>query len=383
MPPLSAASWRRLWAGNADPESWEFQSQALSLLTPLRTLRGHQEALTSLQLLTSTSGERALWIGWLRNPPHLPIWRIWQCRACPVTGARGRAGPPWAPAQPFLAPLPPAPCPAAGVTIAATGSKDRTVRLWGLAPLVPSPVQKPGIATLRGHGAPVTCLAVAGGSMDGSECAGSSSSGSGGSGAGSGWLLSGSLDGRVKLWDPFHGTCVGTAKCAVPIAACQAAAAAPELQPHTLLVSGGTQVQLLDTRCMRPVAGVALPAERAEAVHCFSQWGWDLAVGASDGARVFDMRQLPSLAGSGAAAGGAAAAAGRAAPERLRLTGHARPVSGSCASGDAAQCVAVCSGEWTRLRTARASLSCRLPCVRCCLRCMALPATLPAPGRCR
>ena len=58
----------------------------------------------------------------------------------------------------------------AGVTIAATGGKDRTVRLWGLAPLVPSPVQKPQIATLRGHGAPVTCLAMAGGS----SCWGSS-----------------------------------------------------------------------------------------------------------------------------------------------------------------------------------------------------------------
>lgn len=42
----------------------------------------------------------------------------------------------------------PAPVPA-GVTIAATGGKDRVVRLWGLAPLVPSPVQKPQIATLR------------------------------------------------------------------------------------------------------------------------------------------------------------------------------------------------------------------------------------------
>lgn len=198
------------------------------------------------------------------------------------------------------------------MTIAATGSKDRTVRLWGLAPLAPSPVHKPGIATLRGHGAPVTCLAMAGGGIDG---------GSSGGGGGA-WLLSGSLDARVKQWDPFHCACAGTAKCAVPVAACQPAAG-PALQPHTLLVSGGTLVQLLDLRCMRPVAGISVPAERAEAVHCFSQWGWDLAVGASDGARVFDVRRLPSLGGGGAAA------AGRAAPERLRLVGHARPVSGS------------------------------------------------------
>ncbi len=228
---------------------------------------------------------------------------------------------------------------AAGVTIAATGSKDRTVRLWGLAPLVPSPVQKPGIATLRGHGAPITCLAMAGGSLDGSEPSSSSASSSSSSATSGSWLLSGSLDARVKQWDAFHGSCVGTAKCGMPIAACQPVTAAPELQPHTLLVSGGTQVQLLDLRCLRPVAGVAVPAERGEAVHCFSQWGWDLAVGSSDGARVFDMRQLPSLGSSSssiAAAGGVTAGPGRAASERLRLVGHARPVSGR-----AAQAVAV------------------------------------------
>ena len=225
----------------------------------------------------------------------------------------------------------------AGVTIAATGSKDRTVRLWGLAPLVPSPVQKPGIATLRGHGAPITCLAIAGGSLDDSSSSSSSGSSSRGSSSGSGnpasgsWLLSGSLDARVKQWDAFHGSCIGTAKCSMPVAACQPAAAAPELQPHTLLVSGGTQVQLLDLRCLRPVAGVAVPAERGEAVHCFCQWGWDLAVGSSDGARVFDIRQLHPLGSSGGAAAGSVAApagAGRGAPERLRIVGHARPVSG-------------------------------------------------------
>lgn len=216
----------------------------------------------------------------------------------------------------------------AGVTIAATGSKDRTVRLWGLAPLLPSPVQKPGIATLRGHGAPITCLAMAGGGLDGSSSSGGG--GGGGIAASGSWLLSGSLDARVKQWDAFHGSCVGTAKCGMPIAACQPLVAAPELQPHALLVSGGTQVQLLDLRCLRPVAGVAVPAERGEAVHCFCQWGWDLAVGSSDGARVFDMRQLPSLGSSSAAAASGVAAAGMgraAAPERLRLVGHARPVS--------------------------------------------------------
>ncbi|PSC67584.1 transcription factor TFIID complex subunit Taf5-like isoform B [Micractinium conductrix] len=97
----------RLWSGNADPDSYDFQAQPLSLLTPLRTLRGHQESVTCLQLVVGSMG----------------------------------------------------------VTIAATGSKDRVVRLWGLAPLMPSPVHKPQIATLR------RC----------SRTRGSSSGGSGGS----------------------------------------------------------------------------------------------------------------------------------------------------------------------------------------------------------
>jgi hypothetical protein len=216
---------------------------------------------------------------------------------------------------------------AAGVTIAATGGKDRTVRLWGLAPLVPSPVQKPQMATLRGHGAPVTCLAMAGGSScwgsswdvdshgtggwDGS----SSTTSAGSSSAGSGWLLSGSLDSRVKSWDPWTAACTGTVKCGAPVAAMQPVAACPELQPHGLLVAGGCGVQLLDLRCMRAVASAAaLPAEHAEQVHCLAQHGWDLAVGSSDGARVFDLRMLsssPSAAASSASAGASSGGGGR------------------------------------------------------------------------
>lgn len=45
-----------MWAGNADRESYEFGMQPLSLLTPLRTLRGHHEAITSLQLMHSGTG---------------------------------------------------------------------------------------------------------------------------------------------------------------------------------------------------------------------------------------------------------------------------------------------------------------------------------------
>jgi hypothetical protein len=50
----------RLWSALVDPDSYEFRSQPLSLLTPLRTLRGHQESLTCLQLVTGSSGGREL-----------------------------------------------------------------------------------------------------------------------------------------------------------------------------------------------------------------------------------------------------------------------------------------------------------------------------------
>jgi hypothetical protein len=240
------------------------------------------------------------------------------------------------------------------VTIAATGGKDRTVRLWGLAPLVPSPVQKPQIATLRGHGAPVTCLAITGGSScwgsswgsswDGGGWDGGSTSTAGSSSASSGWLLSGSLDGRVKSWDPWTAACTGTVKCGAPVAAMQPVAGCPELQPHGLLVAGGCGVQLLDLRCMRAVAAAAaLPAERAEQVHCFAQHGWDLAVGSSDGARVYNFRMLsssPSAAtpSASAAAGSGGGAGGKGPPERLRLGGHALPVSGARATAACCCC---------------------------------------------
>ena len=245
------------------------------------------------------------------------------------------------------------------MTIAATGGKDRTVRLWGLAPLVPSPVQKPQIATLRGHGAPVTCLTMAGGgssswgsswewhgqasgAWDGtssSSSGGGSGSGSGGGGsssAGSGWLLSGSLDSRVKSWDPWTAACTGTVKVAAPVSAMQAVVGCQELQPHGLLVAGGCGVQLLDLRSMRAVAtAAALPAERAEQVHCFAQHSWDLAVGSSDGARVFDLRMLSSSATAASGAGSSAASGtsgsgSRGPAERLNVGGHYRPVSGGC-----------------------------------------------------
>jgi hypothetical protein len=172
-------------------------------------------------------------------------------------------------------------------------------------------LQKPQIATLRGHGGPVTCLALLGGAAtwDGGSCAGG--------GGGCMRLLSGSLDSRVKSWDPWTAACTGTAKCPAPVTAAQPAAACPHLQPHTLLVACGGGVQLLDARSMRLVAAAALPAE----LHCFAQHGWDLAMGGRDGAHVFDLRALPPSAGAAVSA-----ASGRGAHERLRLPTRQRPV---------------------------------------------------------
>lgn len=286
--------------------------------------------------------------------------------------------------QPCLPLNVPRPC-HAGVTIAATGGKDRVVRLWGLAPLVPSPVQKPQIATLRvswtavtvwlcermsdswvdtsfanalaaackptlgptawsvslglfheaaprlfchplalqGHGAPVTCLATCNGSNSSWEWAdGGPGSLDCSDGGGSLLLLSGSLDARVKSWDPWTAACTGTAKLAGPVTAMAPAAAASTLQLHTLLVAAGGAVHLLDVRSMRATS-VAAPPASAE-LHCFAQHGWDVALGGSDGARVFDLRMLDGGAGGAGSSGGSS----RGAPERLRLShGRSRPVS--------------------------------------------------------
>ena len=107
-------------------------------------------------------GERVsgLWLGsgfWLcSGVVHRARTSTTKC-TCAVDActAAARPAPPRRPRAP--PPPPPAldpgrlslPCLSPGVTIAATGSKDRVVRLWGLAPLMPSPVHKPQIATLR------------------------------------------------------------------------------------------------------------------------------------------------------------------------------------------------------------------------------------------
>lgn len=67
----------RLWAATADPES--YHPLPLTLLTPLRTLRGHGEAVTCLQLISGSTGAhevsaggetRCLDLLWLKFSPR-------------------------------------------------------------------------------------------------------------------------------------------------------------------------------------------------------------------------------------------------------------------------------------------------------------------------
>eukprot|EP00887_Chlorella_sp_A99_P005151 scaffold40.g5151.t1 len=205
-----------LWAGEEEEDAGALPLPRL--LTPMRTLRGHTESVTCLEL---------------------------------VHGG--------------------------GVTIAATGSKDRTLRLWGLAPFLPSSVGRVrlGMGVLRGHGAPVTCLAAAPLLVDEREAEEEAAAPQ----APPIGLLSGSLDCRAKLWDVMaSGVNVATARLAGPAHALRPAHSCPRLQPHTAFVAAGSSVQLLDLRLMQPVGAVALPAAAGPAVQCFAQWGETLAV---------------------------------------------------------------------------------------------------------
>ena len=166
------------------------------------------------------------------------------------------------------------------------------MRLWGLAPLLPSPTHKPQIAVLRGHGAPVTSLAAIGQQ-----------------------LVSGSLDGRVLLWDVWAAACSAHVKCA---------AAVSHVLPwdeHSVLAASRGAVQLIDLRTARCCAAARQPAS-AQQVYCLARHEAGVAAGGADAARVWDFRMLD--------------AAG-AAVERLALAGHAGPVS--CTGLSARVCV--------------------------------------------
>ncbi|GAB4815422.1 hypothetical protein N2152v2_002468 [Parachlorella kessleri] len=218
----------------------------LTLLTPARTLRGHTESLTCLQVITGSTG----------------------------------------------------------VCIAATGGKERVLKLWGLAPLLPSPVHQPQIATLRGHGAPVTCLAPISEQQQGRPDSGAAGVGAaaGADAAPAAALVSGSLDARLKLWDVWNPACISTAKLPAPITQLGSIVDPLGLAPgalaqHAVLAAAGNAVHLLDVRSMRTELVAAQP-ERAEQVLCMAAWGTAVATGGRDGAaRVWDLRMT---AGAGA-----------------------------------------------------------------------------------
>jgi hypothetical protein len=77
FPPVSPL--RRLWGANVDGASlfYDPRSLPLTLLTPARTLRGHQEALTSLQLIGGSTGA----------PGFVPFKLSARCRATSIPAA--------------------------------------------------------------------------------------------------------------------------------------------------------------------------------------------------------------------------------------------------------------------------------------------------------
>ena len=146
-----------------------------------------------------------------------------------------------------------------------------------------SPVGKSSggqVATLRGHGAPITSVLYA-------KEAGS--------------LLSASQDGRLKAWDVWRAACSGTAKCSMPISAAQLAAGSGALE-RAVFVGGSQHWQAIDTRSMAAVAA----GKQSSALQCLAQRGETLVTGGSESACVWDLR--------------------RPAQPRLQLRGHDGPV---------------------------------------------------------
>ncbi len=176
--------------------------------------------------------------------------------------------------------------------LAATGADDRSIRLWGLSPLVHQSSQRTQIAVLHGHGGPVTCLEVMKGEGGASR------------------LLSGSTDGKVKLWDLASASCAWTLKCSMPIERLKITTGTEQ---EYLLAAGNSIWKLLDVRNARAAHALSIEQSGGRDLHCLSQCGYDVVVGTNIGTLVYDLRLLGGQSGN--------------APHRLLLQGHVGPVS--------------------------------------------------------
>jgi WD40 repeat protein len=215
----------------ASPDA-DVQSRVVQQTTPVRTLRGHTEGITALQLLTSTTG----------------------------------------------------------VMLAASASVDSTIRLWGLAPLLPSPFRSAQV--LRGHGQAVWCM-VGLPAVASDEDA---------------LLASGGSDEKVKVWNAA-GRSTGVAKLKEGIRFLEVGEG---WLAGTLVAGGCSSIQVVDMRSMKGGLGVKLQP----GIHSMALHQHELCAGCEDGARVFDLRM----------AGASPAAAKQAPRERLLLHGHVGPV---------------------------------------------------------
>ncbi len=131
--------------------------------------------------------------------------------------------------------------------LAATGADDRSIRLWGLSPLVHQSSQRTQIAVLHGHGGPVTCLEVMKGEGGASR------------------LLSGSTDGKVKLWDLASASCAWTLKCSMPIERLKITTGTEQ---EYLLAAGNSIWKLLDVRNARAAHALSIEQSGGRDLHC-------------------------------------------------------------------------------------------------------------------